>query len=365
MTKSLNIAVIGAGPAGCYAGYLLAKNKHKVSIYENHAQIGLPIQCTGLLTSDFDQFKLPLDSFLVNTFSKVEVYSPKQKLEIKQKEYLVCRNKFDNFFGNLAKKEGASIYLNHAFLRKEGRELIIKDSVNNKEKRISPDLVIAADGPLSPTAKAYGLYHPKRENYFGVQALVEGNFNANSFKTYFGISVCPELFAWVVPESENIARVGLGMRKNSRAYFDQFMKEHGFKVKEMQAGTIPVYHPAQKLQKDNCYLLGDAAGFVKATTLGGLVPGLKQAEILADCINNNKDYEKEVKPLAKRLKLHLMVRKMLDKFSDEDWDKLVSYINQPKVQKAFEKYTRDNPIPLVTMAVLKEPRFLYFIKYLI
>src|SRR3989338_4515495 len=166
----MNIAIIGAGPVGCYAGYLLAKKGHQVSIYENHAQIGLPIQCTGLLTSDFDQFKLPMDSFLVNTFSKVEVYSPKQRLEVKQKEYLVCRNKFDNFFANLAKKQGAKVLVNHSFMRKEGKELVIKDSAKNKEKRISPDLVIAADGPLSVTAKAYGLYHPKRENYFGIQA---------------------------------------------------------------------------------------------------------------------------------------------------------------------------------------------------
>lgn len=361
----MNIAIIGAGPIGCYAGYLLAKNGHEVSIYENHAQIGLPIQCTGILTSDFDSLKLPVESFLVNTIDTIDICSPSHKISIKQKDYIVCRNKFDNFFGDLAKKEGAKVHLNHSFQRKERKELVIKDSVNGVEKRISPDAVIAADGPLSPTAKAYDLYHPERENYFGVQALVEGKFELNTIKTYFGVSVCPELFAWVVPESENLARVGLGMRKNSRAYFDKFMKEQGFTVKEMQAGTIPVYHPAQKLHKDNCYLLGDAAGFVKATTLGGLVPGLKQAEILADCINNNKNYEKEVKPIAKRLRLHLTVRRILDKFSDDDWDKLVSYINQPKVQKVFERYTRDNPVPLVTMALLKEPRFLRFAKYLV
>src|SRR3989344_5012240 len=120
----MNIAIIGAGPVGCYAGYLLAKNGHEVSIYENHAQIGLPIQCTGLLTSDFDQFNLPMNSFLVNTFSKFEAYSPKHKLEIRQKEYLVCRNRFDNFFGDLAKKQGAKIQVNHSFIRKEGKELV-------------------------------------------------------------------------------------------------------------------------------------------------------------------------------------------------------------------------------------------------
>src|SRR3989344_512298 len=361
----MNITIIGAGPAGCYAGYLLAKTGHTVAIYENHPQIGNPIQCTGLLTSDFDQFQLPMDSFLVNTFKEIEVYSPNKSLKIAQKEYLVCRKRFDNFFGDLAKKEGAAVFVNHSFVRKEGKSLVINDTVNKKEKRITPDIVIAADGPLSPTAKAYGLYHPQRENYFGIQATVQGTFNPHSFQTYFGVEVCPELFAWIVPESSTTARVGIAMRKNSRAYFDKFMKQHHFTAVEMQAGTIPVYHPQQVLRKENCYLLGDAAGFVKATTLGGLVPGLKQAEILVDCINNNKDYQRKVKPLAKQLKLHLAMRRIFDKFSDRDWDRLVSYVAQPKIQAVFEKYTRDNPVPLVTNALMKEPRFLYFVKHLI
>ena len=41
----MNIAIIGAGPIGCYAGYLLAKVGNKVQIFENHSQVGLPIQC--------------------------------------------------------------------------------------------------------------------------------------------------------------------------------------------------------------------------------------------------------------------------------------------------------------------------------
>ena len=360
----MDIAIIGAGPIGCYAAYLLAKQGHTINIYENHSSVGSPIQCTGLLTADFDQFNLPMDSFLQNIFSEIEVYSPKESFIIKQKEYLVCRKKFDNFFGNLAKKAGAKIHLNHSFQRKEGKKLIIKDTKNNKELTISPDLVIAADGPLSPTAKAYNLYHKKRENYFGIQAVVEGNFKKQSFQTFFSETICPELFAWVVPESSTTARVGLGMRKNSKSYFDKFMQEHKFKAIEIQAGTIPIYSPKQKLKKENCYLLGDAAGFVKATTLGGLVPGLKQAEILADCIKNNKDFDKEVKPLRRKLRLHLIIRNVLDKFSDQDWDRLVRYIKQERIQKILKNYTRDNPIPLVFLSLIKEPRFLYFTKYL-
>lgn len=369
----MKIAIIGAGPVGCYAGYLLAKAGNEVDIFENHPQVGLPIQCTGLLTSDFDQFNLPLDSFLVNTFHRVKIYAPKEDFDFSQKEYLVCRRRFDNFFADLALKAGAKIYLNYTFIRRGDNKnndparkasLVILNQKEKKEITITPDLVIGADGPLSPTAKAFGLYHPQRENYYGIQAVVEGKFDADSFQAYFGKQVCPDLFAWVVPETLNLARIGVAMRSHSQKYFQDFMEKNGFKAREMQAGAIPIYHPKQALRKENCYLLGDAAGFVKATTLGGLVPGLEQAKILADCLINDKDYEKEIKPLARKLKLHLKLKKILDQLSDDDWDRLVRYLKQEKISKVLSQHTRDDPFPLIIKALLKEPKFLYFAKYL-
>ncbi len=365
MDKTMNIAIIGAGPIGCYAGALLAEEGHAVSIYENHPQIGSPIQCTGILTSDFDQFGFPLDSFLVNTIDTIAVYTPSQGLSVKQKDYIVCRTKFDNFFAEMARNAGARIFVSHSFQKKEDNLLIIKDTANNEEKRIQPDIVIAADGPLSPTAKAYGFYHPGRENFYGVQATVEGTFDPHTIKTYFGNHVCPGLFAWIAPESSTIARVGVATLRNSKHYFDLFMQKNGFRAKEMQAGTIPVYNPRQTLKKENCYLVGDASTYVKATTLGGLVPGLQQARILAACISQGKEYEKELKAVRRKLWLHLTVHTIFRKFSDADWDTLVRYVKQPRIQKVFERYTRDNPIPLAAFSLLKEPRFLGFLKHIV
>ncbi len=360
----MNIMIIGAGPIGCYAGYLLAKTGHNVTIYENHPSIGAPIQCTGILTSDFDEFNFPMDSFLVNTIDTIEVFSPNDSLKITQKDYIVCRTKFDNFFADLAKKEGAVIHINHSFQRREDDTLIIKNSTTNKEIRVTPDIIIAADGPLSPTAKAFGFYNKRRKNYYGVQAVVEGNFEPHTIKTYFGKNVCPGLFAWVVPESPTTARVGLAMRSKSKQYFDKFMKEHAFTAKEMQAGTIPVYHPLQRVQLGNCFLVGDASSYVKATTLGGIVPAMKQVQTLVKCINENRNYYLHLTPLRRKLWLHLVIQKILAKFSDKDWDRLIRYVKQPKIQNIFERYTRDNPIPLVTLSLFKEPRFLLFAKYL-
>ena len=361
----MDIAIIGAGPIGSYAGYLLAKSGHTVSIYENHPQVGLPVQCTGILTSDFDEFNLPVEEFLVNTINKIEVFTPQESISIKQKDYIVCRTRFDNYVANLAKGEGAKILVNHSFQRKEGYFIIITDSKSGRELKLKPDIVIGADGPLSPVAKAYGFYHPERENFFGVQATVEGKFDPHTIKTFFGSQVCPGFFAWVTPESSTLARVGLAMKNNSREYFNKFLQQNNFTVKEMQAGTIPVYNPKQKLSQDNCYLVGDASGYVKATTLGGIVPAMKQVQILVDCINGGKDYTQELAPVRKKMWIHLQIQKIISQFSDKDWDKLISYVRQPEIQELFEKYTRDNPIPLVANTLLREPRFLYFLKYLV
>ena len=68
----MKIVIIGAGPIGCYAAYLLAKEGYCVDIYENHSYVGSPIQCTGLLTSDFDLFNFPMSSFLINTLKRMD-----------------------------------------------------------------------------------------------------------------------------------------------------------------------------------------------------------------------------------------------------------------------------------------------------
>ena len=361
----MNITIIGAGPIGCYAAYLLAQSGHIVNIYENHKEIGLPIQCTGLLTSDFDQFHLNKESFLINTLTNIEVNTPNHKITFEnQKEYLVNRRKFDQFFANLAEKAGAVIHLNHSFQSKEDNNLIIKNTKTNTLKIITPEIIIAADGPLTHTTKSFNLYHKNRKNYYGIQAIVKGNFDPTTYQTFFGQNICPDLFAWIVPESKTKARVGLASKQNSKELFDKFLQEHNFKPLEIQAGLIPLYEPKQIIHKDNLYIIGDASGFVKATTLGGLIPGLQQAEILADSIKNKKIYYQQLKPLTKKLHLHLKIHKILTKFTNQDWDYLAKLLNQPKIKKIIAQHTRENPQQILTHTLLKEPRFLLYFKHL-
>ncbi len=360
------ITIVGAGPAGSYLAYLLSRHGKKVTILEEHDRVGLPVQCTGIVTHSIEKFFKLKNDVVAKRLDKVVVVSKNNKITVNVDEIVMWRDKFDQFVAEMAQNEGTEILLNHQFIGLEGKNTIIaKDKKNNKTKKIKSDIIVGADGPYSAVAKSASM-DLNSKNYIGMQAKVKLGMDTTSFETYFG-SDFPNFFGWVVPESEDTARLGIGCFENAQEYFYKFLKERTGKKDVLcwESGLIPLYNPKKIIQKDNVYLIGDAATQVKATTGGGIIPALKAAQTLCDCIVNNKDYNKEFKRKSGReLLLHLRIRNMLNKFSDKDYDKLLDLMNQEKVRKILKKYDRDTPIPLVANLLLKEPRFLYFSKML-
>ncbi len=360
------ITIVGAGPAGSYLAYLLAKQGKEVKILEEHSAVGSPVQCTGIVTHSIEKFFKLKNEVTAKKLDKVIVISKNNRIEVNVDEIVLWRDKFDQFVADMAQQAGAEILLNHQIVGFDGKKsIIVKDKKNNKKKEIKIDIIVGADGPYSAVAKAAGL-NSNQKNYVGMQAKVKLSIDTDAFETYFG-SDFPNFFGWVVPESESIARLGIGCFENAQEHFYKFLKNRtGSKeVLCWESGLIPLHNPKKIIQKDNVYLIGDAASQVKATTGGGIIPSLKAAQTLCDCIVNNKNYNKEFKKQSGReLLLHLKIRSMLNKFSDNDYDKLLSLMNQEKVKKILKKYDRDTPIPLVTNLLLKEPRFLYFTKML-
>lgn len=356
------ITIIGAGPAGSYLAYLLSKQGQKVKILEEHDRVGSPVQCTGIVTHSIENFFKLKNDVIAKKLDKVIVVSKKNKIAVNVDEIVMWRDRFDKFVEEMAIDEGAEIQLNQHFVGFDGKDtIIVKDKKNHKIKKIKTDIIVGADGPYSAVAKSAKLNSNSR-NYIGIQAKVNLSMNTTAFETYFG-SDFPNFFGWCVPENENTVRLGVGCFENAQEYFYKFLKNRTGKKDVLcwESGLIPLHNPKKVIQKDNVYLIGDAATQVKATTGGGIIPSLKAAQTLCDCIVNNKNYDREFKNQSgKELLLHLRIRNMLNKFSDKDYDKLLSLMSQEKVKKILKRYDRDTPIPLVANLLLKEPRFLLF-----
>jgi len=356
------ISIIGAGPSGSYLAFLLAKSGKKVQIFEEHSSVGRPVQCTGIVTSSISRFIRLKKEFVINNIGTARIYSPNGEFvetKLKNPDIILNREKFDRHLAKKAVEAGALLHLNSKFVGFENKKLLIRQK--NSIKKISSEYVIGADGPLSAVAKQAGLYG-KRRFLTGIQALARlKNNNAVEFYPFAGG------FAWVVPESRSIVRIGLAAKQNVSGLFNSFLKNKSVykeRIIEKQGGIIPIYKRIQ-LKKGNIYLLGDAALQVKATTGGGIVQGFTAARALAESICRKKDYSVLLRKLRFELWIHKKARDALNRLSPEDYNKLIAIFQKPKNKRVLESIDRDSLSLIALKILLTEPRLLQFLKYLI
>ena len=353
------ISVIGAGPAGSFASFNLAKQGFRVSLFEKNKRVGFPVQCTGLVTSSINRL-VKLDSdIIINKVKKVRVFSDNKELFLKFKKpnFVLDRAGFDRFLADLAQSSGVRLFLNHRFLYNKSNRIV------TSKGSFSFDFLVGADGPLSAVAKSNGLFTDRRF-LFGLQARARLK-NDNVVEFFPGVAS----LAWVVPEDNNVVRIGLLAESNLRHLFYDFIKSRSVKKKNIlgfQAGVVPVYDPKLKAQKSNVFLVGDAAAQVKASTGGGIVQALTAARALSVSFANNLSYEKEWrKCLAWDLRLHLFLRRVLDRFRPGDWDLLLSLLNKRSCKSVLGSVDRDFPSMLLFRLLFHEPRLVYFARFLL
>jgi flavin-dependent dehydrogenase len=216
----------------------------------------------------------------------------------------------------------------------------------------------------------------KRSFWIGAQVKAKlENENIVEFYPHIGT------FEWVVPESEGVVRIGLFMEMRNkrggktegegRNEFEEFLRMRlgkGYKsmILGNESGIEPKYSPRIKTEKRNIFLVGDAATHVKATSGGGIIQGLLAARSLAKAIAEQTSYEKEWrKSIGKDLWIHLKIREMMDRFSEKDWNRLTMYFSQKKLREVLEREDRDYPTRFMAKLLIREPRLLYFVKFLI
>lgn len=337
------ISVIGAGPIGSYVAYLLARNGEKVNLYEEHDVVGRPVQCTGIVSKTFKDVIRLRDEFLINKFKVINIRFKDERLRIRNNNFLLDREKFDNFLFNLAKEEGVKIFLKHEFKDiKDGKARI-------DNKIIKFDKLVGADGPHSKVANSIGLYG-KRDFVFGIQARVKGEYS-NEVDVFFDKGK----FGWIVPEGDKVARIGVFGDMND---FKDLIKDR--KIITYQSGVVPIYDYRLRSMKNNVYLVGDAATQVKATTYGGLVPGLIAGEELSRAILSDLNYHKLWKKrIGKELFFSLLLRKKLDKLDEKDRENLFNLF-KGRIRKVIEEGSRDFPSKFIIKLILKEPRLIKF-----
>ena len=203
MKKSHKIVIVGAGPIGCYLGQLLKQQGYEPLLLEEHAEVGKPVQCAGIVGRGiFEEMRLSLSTkSIINTIDGARVHFNGSYFDVTRPGVacIIDRAAFDK---NLSHKLNVE-------LNTELQDIsVIKDGyvlkTNNGE--YFADLVIGADGPNSRVRKALGFASDMRLSR-GYQYRVK--MAAEDQKRVVVTYIKPfSLFTWMIPEGNGVVRIG-------------------------------------------------------------------------------------------------------------------------------------------------------------
>ena len=358
--EKTQVLIVGAGPSGLIAAREAAQEGTKVLVLEEHAEIGQPCHCAGLLSlNGMKKLGLPVnESFVQNKFRGAIFFSPSGlSFKIERPMPVACavdRVLLDKFLAHQAAKSGVEIRLRHRVHNVLLEETEV--SVRSGENTFKAEIVIDAEGTSSMIVKTADLESLDFQSLLpGLQFdLIGVDVDPNYVEIHVGRKIAPGFFAWVIPLSEDSARVGLGCREaNPRDLLNRFVEKRfegqKYKCLAARSGMIVTSGPIKRTFGNRLLIVGDAAGQVKPTTGGGVVLGGICAAIAGKvafeavrCGRFEETflslYEKIWKEkLGREFKYMLLARKIFNALSDRAVDKIFEFIINESLQQIISK----------------------------
>jgi digeranylgeranylglycerophospholipid reductase len=308
--------------------------------------VGKPIRCAGLVGRQvFKNTLLSLsESSIINQIDGALFCYKDDNFQINREEvaYVIDREKFDKNLSQGLEVECGKKLID---ISKEGSGYIIKTEVED----IYADLVIGADGANSRVRKYINFLD---NNY-------TKDIKKGYVKSYLGvqyrIKIKENLLCDKITQV-NILRVGV-ISENAREDLIQFLREFKIKGKIIGklAGMIPV--GLTKYYYKNIALVGDAAVQVKPLTGGGIYYGLKSAELLVECIRDDKldEYDRRLKKKYRReIKFGLKARKLYEEINEKELKNIFMLFK--KNAGMIERVANFENHSVIFVEILKNPK---------
>ena len=290
----LDVAIVGGGPAGLHTGSLVARAGFGVTVFEEHALVGQPVHCTGVLADDaFAEFKLPR-SCALNELSAARVISPSgtelSSATPRTEAVVIDRPALDSAIAAAARDAGV-----HVRVAERVRDLDVQPHgvrlTLDSGETVDARAVVLACGASYSIQRRLGMgLPPVALNSAQVEAPAG---RGGDVEMHFGNDVAPGGFAWTVPVTRpggTFVRIGLMCDGDASTYFTRFVArvKRSWGVPDT-AVTEPRrrYLPLAALNRtfgERLLIVGDAAGLVKPTTGGGIYYGLVSARLAAETL---------------------------------------------------------------------------------
>ena len=362
-----DVAIIGGSTAGFFAGYLLAKEGLDVRIFEAKERID-PEPRTLIVTSSMkDLFSSGYEKIVMNKIHRFEIFADGKAatIPLSEPDLVIDRSKLLKELSLQAERQGARVLMNRRFLGlNANRERIDFRVSNNGDQNAveeSAQILLGGDGVFSKVARSAGwLVQPTVELSQAVVDLPK-DMSPDVSRVWF-IPHETSYFYWLIPHSPTQGVLGLigDEGQNAEEILRGFIKRKGLTPIEFQSAAVPRYtrwiSNHRQIGDSHIYLVGDAAGHVKVSTVGGIVTGFRGAIGVAEAVLNSGPGD-ELRAVRKELDRHCLIRKILHPFTTKDYVSLIDFLN-PGTRRSLGQISRDESFKLLRNLILRQPRLL-------
>jgi flavin-dependent dehydrogenase len=361
---SQSVSVVGGSAAGLFTASILARQGLCVRVFERIETLE-PEERTLIVTNRMRALLgRAAEKSVVNEIRRFELFTDGRSamISLKHPDLIIERRTLIQGLAEEAQQAGASVELGRRFhaLHSNGRGMVLEiDRCNDgSREEVHANTIVGGDGASSRVAQAAGW--AALETVPLVQAIVSlpKDMSPDTARVWFVPQDTP-YFYWLIPESATRGALGIigETGAKTRIYLEKFLEKRKLDPIGFQAARIPVYKrwvPVhRRVGHGSVYLVGDAAGQVKVTTVGGIVTGFRGALGVAQQILHG--VSSELRTLRRELDLHLLLRRSLHDFQQADYSQLVDLLNDPAKQSLAE-YSRDEAWKILWRVCLSQPR---------
>jgi digeranylgeranylglycerophospholipid reductase len=291
----LDVVIVGGGPAGLLTAARCAAAGLDVLVLEEHAEIGAPTHCTGIVSLETAKLAKIPDDLILKRLARARLRLPGQEAhdliwdDPNGEQILVIdRAAFDRQLADEARAAGASV-------ETEARVTAIRTEAAGIEiglgyRRVRAHCGVLACGVSYRFQRQLGLGLPAQLAH---TAQVEVDAVPTELvEVWVGRQIAPGGFSWVVPivrAGRERLKIGLIARADAGGYLQRFLAQPAVQARFIAPPDRPIrrllpLQPICRTWADNVLAVGDAGGFTKPTTGGGIFYSLLTASLAADTL---------------------------------------------------------------------------------
>ena len=302
MFYDADVIVVGAGPAGSMAAYVLALQGIQVTILEKNLFPGFKVCGGGLTYKVLHEIGIDLTPVIQTIIHSIRFSHKYDNVFTRNSDdpLMVCtmRSDLDAFLLQKAINAGAKVIMGEQVrsVRQESSGVII----STKERTFNSRLLIGADGASGIVSRAAGLSDNIKMGLAWEAEITAHPEDIKRFSetVFLDWGTLPGGYAWVFPKKDHFS-IGVGgpaiLSKVMMQYYDRFVTSISFdpdqyssdgirflKLVSKSAWPIPVRTRKSRLQNNLVLVSGDAAGLGDPLTGEGIFYAVRSGKMAAE-----------------------------------------------------------------------------------